>query len=147
MMNSNDVHVLKNYRIMKGKNLAEFPKVEVRFNDNSVFTNLPICQVPYHEEVTQGYLLNVDPHTKIALVVTEEVIQSVLNTTKIFHLSDKSEGEVSTVKEVPQTEAVISVRLPIDTNVSELIIQGGQVYKLGAVEEINDETENITHEE
>jgi len=121
-------NVLKNYKIIQDKNLDEFPAIKVKYNDEDVFVEQPICKCPYPNQLVEPYLI-VDQQG-IAIAVEKKQILEILSKTKIFYFGKSTiEGDMSVV-EVEQGKHFISQRLPKDTDITSLGLLGDQIVML-----------------
>lgn len=127
-------NVLKNYKIIQGKNLDEFPAIKVKYNDEDVFVEQPICKCPYPNQLIEPYLI-VDQQG-MAIAVEKKQILDILSKTKIFYFGKSTiEGDMSVV-EVEPGKHVIAQRLPKDTDITKLGLIGDQIVMLPDHEDI-----------
>lgn len=114
--------ILKNYK-RTGEFIENFPVIKIK-NDEDVFADLPICLVEYDTHYTKPVLIT---HAeKVPEVIEAAVLVKTLEGTKVFYLEL---DEDNNLKEVEQEDAMISVRLPKDTNVDELVFINGEILK------------------
>lgn len=134
MSNSN---VLKNYKVIHGKNLEEFPAIHIKYLDEDVFVEQPICKCPYPVLLTEPYLI-ID-REGMAVAVEKKQILDILSKTKIFYFGKSDvEGDMSVV-EVERGKHVIAQRLPKETDITNLGIIGDQIVMLPDREDIKAE--------
>lgn len=115
--------VLKNYKPLK-ESLEEYPLVEIRYNDE-VFKDLPICEVDFGVELKRPVLYSHDGRTQTA--VEYEWLAARLAQLKRFCLKANTDG---TLYEVPEPEATLRVRLPLDTNIEQLRLENGHIIRV-----------------
>ncbi len=121
---NNNVFVLKNYSEIKGRNVDEFPAIKIKYDEEDVFTFQPICQVPYGNRIEDAYLM-LDSQKNLTAVSKEHLLK-VLELTKVFFLKvDKT-----SVHEVEKGQHDLWVRLPKNTDVSELGYLNNQIVKI-----------------
>lgn len=124
--------ILKNFKLKKGKSFEEFPCVKL-IESEYVFTNIPICEIEIDDEdVTDLYVLDIHPQTNLARVVSKDKLESIISKTKIFHFKSLySDGEeASKLQEVDKSEAEVSMRLPINTDINKLFLMNGEAMML-----------------
>jgi len=119
--------MLKNFKRTGGM-FEEFPIVKVKYEDET-YTDRPICVVD--EEKTFTTALAVPQQEGFPIIQELEDIKIAIKDTRIFYF-DLAEGGI--VKEVPEKDSKIRIRLPKDTNPNELIFVNGQILKQQKVE-------------
>lgn len=132
--------ILKNYKLKKGIHIDEFNGIKI-IGSEYVFVNLPVCRIDVADEDADDlFLVDVHPQTGIAKIVTKEVLESVLKNTKIFHFKalQNEDGSPSKIEEVSESEAELSIRFPLDTNINKLFVMNGEVMMLDNEEEITE---------
>lgn len=131
------MNVLKNFKQLKSGGFEEFPLVSIRYEDTEVFTELPICIVPYGFEFKEPILTN---QTKEGLWVVREkedfINQLETKTKKIYFTLDENKQPIKTEKETS-----IFTRLPKDYDDSNCVFtyENGLIYVIEKQkEETND---------
>lgn len=114
--------ILKNYK-RTGESIESFPVIKIK-NDDDVFADLPICLVEYDTHYNKPVLITYEG--KVPEVIEAAVLVKTLEGTRMFYLEL---DEDNNLKEVEQDNAMISVRLPKDTNVDELVFINGEILK------------------
>lgn len=114
--------VLKNIKVLKKGAIEEFLKVEIRYDDTEVFTDLPIAVVEYGDEMVEPYLFRVE--SGFAILIEGEQLRELLKTQKVFFFKV---NENKTVEEVEEGKHDVNVRLPIDTKVEELMYDNNEI--------------------
>lgn len=117
---------LINYKAKKEK-LEEYPYVEL-FTDREVFVELPICVIDFGRYYEKPVLYG--NYNGIPTVYEEEEVRAHLKTLKVFHLKN-NKGKLT---EVDAEDADISIRLPKDTDVNQLVYDNGQVFLAKPIE-------------
>lgn len=130
------MNIFKNYKKLKNGNVEEFSAISVRYDDTEVFTELPICVVPFEEELKQPMLLR--EVNGIGIAIEKSKLLEIIKEQRIFHLIKTDKGQM---KEVDPNKASIHVRLPKDTKVSELDYIDNQIVKIEKVKENQDKKE------
>ena len=128
------MNVLKNYKILKQGNVEEFPAIKIRYNDTEVFAEMPVCVVPYENELQEPMLFKQESGIGVALEKTK--LLEIIANQRIYYLKKDTNG---VVREGPKEKSTHQVRLPKKTNVSELDIIGNQIFKVDKKEKIKPE--------
>jgi hypothetical protein len=110
--------VLKNYKQRGGK-LEEYPLIKI-LDYEDVFADLPLC-------VAEFGVVYVNPVLVDNQVMEYDYVAKKLAELKMFHLFKDDSGSL---REVPEGEANLHIRLPKETDLSELHYENGRVVKL-----------------
>jgi hypothetical protein len=116
------MEILKNFKLLE-ESWEEFPLVKILPGED-VFVSLPVCSIPFQAKFVQPAL--VVKQNQIPFAVELEELKKKLEGTKRFFLVSSEEGSLS---EVDEKEAKIIVRLPSDTDITQLILKEGQILK------------------
>jgi hypothetical protein len=116
------MEILKNFKLLE-ESWEEFPLVKILPGED-VFVSLPVCSIPFQAKFVQPAL--VVKQNQIPFAVELEELKKKLEGTKRFFLVASEEGSLS---EVDEKEAKIIVRLPSDTDITQLILKEGQILK------------------
>lgn len=115
------MEVLKNFKILEDR-WEEFPHIKVLPGED-VFVGLPICKMDFQATFKKPVVMM---DNSIPTVVELEELQHKLANTKRFYLVADEKGFI---KEVEPKDSQITIRLPKDTNISELVYINGQILK------------------
>ena len=114
--------VLKNYKLTGNIIDDEFPLIKIK-DDEDVYADLPICAAEYNTFYTEPALII--ERSKIPVVIEKvELLKSLSKLKKFFFLVDKKTGSL---EEVDKDKADLSIRLPKDTPVEDLVYKDGEV--------------------
>lgn len=109
---------LINYKLTNNK-VEEYVEIKL-LTDREVLVDIPICVIEFGKVYDKTYIVY---GTKdVAVALSQQELDKLLETTKIFKLKIK-DSQVIETKETPDIE----IRLPIDTKVDELIYENGQL--------------------
>ncbi|MDR4968356.1 MAG: hypothetical protein RG740_01925 [Acholeplasmataceae bacterium] len=125
--------ILMNFKEKKER-VEEFSHVSLLV-DREVFVDLPICAVDFGRHYDKPVLYG--NYNGIPTVYEEAEVIKHLETLKVFHLKN-DKGKLT---EVSKEDADISIRLPKDTNVDQLVYDNGQVFWAKPVEGKEAETD------
>lgn len=109
---------LINYKLTNNK-VEEYVEVKLLI-DREVLVDIPICLIEFGKVYDKAYVLH--GTKEVALALSQEELDELLKTSKIFKFKIKDNQVVET-KGTPDIE----IRLPIDTKVDELIYENGQL--------------------
>jgi hypothetical protein len=127
------MRVLKNYKLLKQNGFEEYPAVEIRYEDNDVFEELPICAIPFGTEFKDPILISIT-QKGIANIAERSILVKHLkdNTQKIFFKLDKH-GNPKLVNE----ETTMFMRLPIQEDPNKYIYdyRDGQIFVIDTIKE------------
>ena len=113
--------------------IEEFPYVTLLI-DREVFLELPICAIEFGVDYIKPVLYG--DHNGVPTVYEHDAVVELLSKLKIFYLKN-DQGKLT---EVSKGEADVTIRLPKDTNVDQLVYDRGQIF---LAKPINEEvTEN-----
>lgn len=115
------MEVLKNFKVLDGR-WEEFPYIKILPGED-VYVGLPICKMDFQATFKQPVVMMQD---NIPTVIELEELQHKLANTKRFYLIADDKG---LLKEVEPKDAKITIRLPKDTKISELVQINGQILK------------------
>lgn len=118
---------LKNFKTEKEK-FEEFPRIKILENPE-VYADHNICIVELDDVPDQPYLF-IYPGLKFPFVVTLDFLKDYTLKTPKFYLKKSDEPESDSVIETTPELATHILRLPADTKVEDLIIQGENVLKI-----------------
>jgi hypothetical protein len=116
------MEILKNFKLTEGK-WEEFPFIKILPGED-VFASLPVCKIPFQAQFIQPVV--VVRENDIPLAIELEDLKKRLEKTKRFFFIADEKGALT---EVEQKDAKVIIRLPIDTNINELVFMDGQVLK------------------
>lgn len=123
--------ILVNFKQLK-KGIEEFPFVEI-LDKGDVFIDLPIAVAEFGKDYERPVLYG--QYKGIPTIHEAEDVVEILKQLKVFHFKNDNGRLI----EVDENEADISARLPIDTDISQLAFQDGQIYLVKNIEEGKDE--------
>jgi len=127
------MRVLKNYKLLKQNGFEEYPAVEIRYEDNDVFEELPICAIPFGTEFKDPILISIT-QKGIANIAERSILVKHLkdNTQKIFFKLDEH-GNPKLVNE----ETTMFMRLPIQEDPNKYIYdyRDGQIFVIDTIKE------------
>jgi len=105
----------------KQERLEEFAYVEL-YTEREVLLGLPICVVEFGKDYVNPVLYGTTSGVPTAFEDFE--VQKKLKELKMFNLKNNK----GSLTETDKDKADISIRLPKDTNVKELVYDNGQVF-------------------
>jgi hypothetical protein len=120
------MRVLKNYKVLKQGGFEEYPSVEIRYKDDEVFEDLPICVVPYGDEYIEPVLISINQRGLAIIGEKNTLIKKLKdNTQKIYFEIDK-DGIPNIVKK----ETPLYMRLPVNDDPNKYIydFREGQIF-------------------
>lgn len=110
---------LINYKPLKEK-LEEYPYVKIMPN-TEVLLDLPMAVIDFGTDYDKPVLFG--SYKGIPMIFDEHVVKESLSKMRLFYL--RVDGEK--LHEVPEAEADLKMRLPIETKIDELIYKDGQL--------------------
>lgn len=117
--------VLKNYK--KTGDFIDEDYPVIKFNGSEdVFAELPICVAEYDTFYKEPVLL-VLPNSIPQVIEKVDLLRRLSKLKKFYFLVDEETGEV---KEVEESKANLTYRLPKDTPVEKLMYQNGEIVML-----------------
>jgi hypothetical protein len=127
------MRVLKNYKLLKQNGFEEYPAVEIRYEDNDVFEELPICAIPFGTEFKDPILISIT-QKGIANIAERSILVKHLkdNTQKIFFKLDKHSNP-----KLVNEETTMFMRLPIQEDPNKYIYdyRDGQIFVIDTIKE------------
>lgn len=123
--------VLKNYVLLKDGGYEEYPAIEIRYNDNVVFADLPLCAIPYGSIYDHPVIVSVSQRG-IARVADREplIAQLTEKTQKVYFELDSDENPV-----IVNKETKLYMRLPKEEDPNKYIYdyRNGQVFVIDII--------------
>jgi hypothetical protein len=116
------MEILKNFKALEER-FEEFPLIKLLPGED-VFVELPICRVDFNSTIKNPVLFIQEG--QIPKAMEQEELKKLLTGTKRFFLTVNDKGQLS---EIEPGKAKIALRLPKDTNLSDLVYMNGQVLK------------------
>lgn len=101
----------------------EFPFVKILPGDD-VFVGLPICKMGFQAQFRQAVLVTKENDIPIAIEL-EDLKQKLAHTRLFYFVAD----EKGVLSEVEPKDAKLTLRLPKETNINELVFMNGEVLK------------------
>jgi hypothetical protein len=116
------MEILKNFKALEER-FEEFPLIKLMPGED-VFVELPICRMDFNLTLKEPILFVQDGTIPKAMELAE--LKKLIAGTKRFFFKVGDKGELI---EVEPSKAKLAMRLPKDTNISDLVYMNGQVLK------------------
>lgn len=118
---------LVNYKQTKNT-IEDFVEV-VLLDDREVLMDIPMCIIEFGKVYEKAYVPK--NNQGVSQAIDKQELDQVFANTKIYHF----EINESRVKEVKKDKADLSIRLPLDTKIDELVYENGQIFWAKPIEE------------
>jgi hypothetical protein len=116
------MEILKNFKALEDK-FEEFVFIKLMPGED-VFVELPICRIDFNLTLKNPILFVQEGTIPKAMELAE--LKKLIAGTKRFYLAVGNEGQLT---EAEPAKAKLAMRLPKDTNISDLVYINGQVLK------------------